>query len=244
MSQPGSASRASQRLLHRRCSRTCRRRCGSASCCCRRCCLPIVATEIPRYFVVPYQLFPLWPTANFELMLTLFSTDRRAADRAEAASHLQCSRCADRRASSAASRGCWSGPCSSSSTTCCWRRCACCSIRSSCSPRCADGAAAGSRRSGTMARLAGSKPSAATARTCCSPCCGSSRSSMRALRSHGGCRPSSPACCWPCRCRCGGATPRAANGCCGWACCKFPKSTRNPQCCGARGVMPNVRVTA
>jgi membrane glycosyltransferase len=33
-----------------------------------------LAAEIPRYFVTPYQLFPLWPTANFGLMLTLFST--------------------------------------------------------------------------------------------------------------------------------------------------------------------------
>jgi membrane glycosyltransferase len=27
---------------------------------------------IPTYFVKPYQLFPIWPTANFKLMLTLF----------------------------------------------------------------------------------------------------------------------------------------------------------------------------
>jgi len=32
-----------------------------------------LAAEIPRYFLTPYQLFPLWPTANFKLMLTLFS---------------------------------------------------------------------------------------------------------------------------------------------------------------------------
>ncbi len=31
-----------------------------------------LATQIPRYFVVPYQLFPLWPAADFKLMLTLF----------------------------------------------------------------------------------------------------------------------------------------------------------------------------
>jgi membrane glycosyltransferase len=28
--------------------------------------------EIPKYFFEPYQLFPLWPTANLKLMLTLF----------------------------------------------------------------------------------------------------------------------------------------------------------------------------
>jgi len=27
---------------------------------------------VPTYFVEPYQLFPIWPTANFKLMLTLF----------------------------------------------------------------------------------------------------------------------------------------------------------------------------
>ncbi|HWH84998.1 MAG TPA: glucans biosynthesis glucosyltransferase MdoH [Burkholderiaceae bacterium] len=27
---------------------------------------------VPTYFVRPYQLFPIWPTANFKLMLTLF----------------------------------------------------------------------------------------------------------------------------------------------------------------------------
>jgi len=27
---------------------------------------------VPTYFVKPYQLFPIWPTANFKLMLTLF----------------------------------------------------------------------------------------------------------------------------------------------------------------------------
>ncbi|MDP9044281.1 MAG: glucans biosynthesis glucosyltransferase MdoH, partial [Pseudomonadota bacterium] len=27
---------------------------------------------VPTYFVQPYQLFPIWPTANFKLMLTLF----------------------------------------------------------------------------------------------------------------------------------------------------------------------------
>ena len=28
--------------------------------------------EIPRYFLEPYQLFPIWPSAHWELMLTLF----------------------------------------------------------------------------------------------------------------------------------------------------------------------------
>ena len=28
--------------------------------------------EIPKYFLQPYQLFPVWPTANLKLMLTLF----------------------------------------------------------------------------------------------------------------------------------------------------------------------------
>ena len=27
---------------------------------------------VPTYFVEPYQIFPIWPTANFKLMLTLF----------------------------------------------------------------------------------------------------------------------------------------------------------------------------
>ncbi|MBC8055390.1 MAG: glucans biosynthesis glucosyltransferase MdoH, partial [Rhizobiales bacterium] len=27
---------------------------------------------VPKYFVEPYQMFPIWPTANFKLMLTLF----------------------------------------------------------------------------------------------------------------------------------------------------------------------------
>jgi membrane glycosyltransferase len=31
-----------------------------------------LATELPQYFVTPYQLFPLWPTADLQLMLTLF----------------------------------------------------------------------------------------------------------------------------------------------------------------------------
>ncbi len=30
------------------------------------------AHEVPKYFVEPYQLFPIWPTANLQLMLTLF----------------------------------------------------------------------------------------------------------------------------------------------------------------------------
>lgn len=30
------------------------------------------ANEVPRYFIEPYQLFPIWPTANVGLMLTLF----------------------------------------------------------------------------------------------------------------------------------------------------------------------------
>ncbi len=30
------------------------------------------AHEVPQYFVSPYQLFPLWPTADLKLMLTLF----------------------------------------------------------------------------------------------------------------------------------------------------------------------------
>ena len=29
--------------------------------------------EIPKYFLQPYQLFPVWPAANLKLMLTLFS---------------------------------------------------------------------------------------------------------------------------------------------------------------------------
>ncbi|HEY4068404.1 MAG TPA: glucans biosynthesis glucosyltransferase MdoH [Burkholderiaceae bacterium] len=28
--------------------------------------------EIPKYFIEPYQLFPIWPTVNLKLMLTLF----------------------------------------------------------------------------------------------------------------------------------------------------------------------------
>ncbi|MEP7299753.1 MAG: glucans biosynthesis glucosyltransferase MdoH, partial [Burkholderiales bacterium] len=28
--------------------------------------------EVPKYFIEPYQLFPIWPTANLKLMLTLF----------------------------------------------------------------------------------------------------------------------------------------------------------------------------
>lgn len=28
--------------------------------------------EVPKYFIEPYQLFPIWPTANLQLMLTLF----------------------------------------------------------------------------------------------------------------------------------------------------------------------------
>ncbi len=30
------------------------------------------ASEIPKYFFEPYQLFPVWPTVNLKLMLTLF----------------------------------------------------------------------------------------------------------------------------------------------------------------------------
>jgi len=30
------------------------------------------AHDVPKYFIEPYQLFPLWPTANLKLMLTLF----------------------------------------------------------------------------------------------------------------------------------------------------------------------------
>jgi membrane glycosyltransferase len=30
------------------------------------------AHEVPKYFIEPYQLFPIWPTANLQLMLTLF----------------------------------------------------------------------------------------------------------------------------------------------------------------------------
>ncbi len=30
------------------------------------------ASEIPQYFFAPYQLFPIWPSANLKLMLTLF----------------------------------------------------------------------------------------------------------------------------------------------------------------------------
>jgi membrane glycosyltransferase len=30
------------------------------------------SNEVPQYFVEPYQLFPIWPTANLKLMLTLF----------------------------------------------------------------------------------------------------------------------------------------------------------------------------
>ena len=30
------------------------------------------AHEVPKYFIEPYQLFPIWPTANLKLMLTLF----------------------------------------------------------------------------------------------------------------------------------------------------------------------------
>jgi membrane glycosyltransferase len=28
--------------------------------------------DVPKYFIEPYQLFPIWPTANLKLMLTLF----------------------------------------------------------------------------------------------------------------------------------------------------------------------------
>lgn len=28
--------------------------------------------DVPKYFIEPYQLFPIWPTANLQLMLTLF----------------------------------------------------------------------------------------------------------------------------------------------------------------------------
>ena len=37
----------------------------------------------PTYFLEPYQLFPIWPTANVALMLTLFGLTGRAAARAE-----------------------------------------------------------------------------------------------------------------------------------------------------------------
>jgi membrane glycosyltransferase len=30
------------------------------------------AHDVPKYFIEPYQLFPIWPTANVKLMLTLF----------------------------------------------------------------------------------------------------------------------------------------------------------------------------
>jgi hypothetical protein len=30
------------------------------------------AHDVPKYFVEPFQLFPIWPTANLKLMLTLF----------------------------------------------------------------------------------------------------------------------------------------------------------------------------
>jgi membrane glycosyltransferase len=30
------------------------------------------AHDVPKYFIEPYQLFPIWPTANLKLMLTLF----------------------------------------------------------------------------------------------------------------------------------------------------------------------------
>jgi membrane glycosyltransferase len=30
------------------------------------------AHHVPKYFIEPYQLFPIWPTANIKLMLTLF----------------------------------------------------------------------------------------------------------------------------------------------------------------------------
>jgi membrane glycosyltransferase len=30
------------------------------------------AHDVPKYFIEPYQLFPIWPTANLRLMLTLF----------------------------------------------------------------------------------------------------------------------------------------------------------------------------
>jgi membrane glycosyltransferase len=30
------------------------------------------SNQVPTYFVEPYQLFPIWPNANFKLMLTLF----------------------------------------------------------------------------------------------------------------------------------------------------------------------------
>ncbi len=39
----------------------------------------------PTYFIEPYQLFPIWPTANVGLMLTLFGLTARAAAGAQGA---------------------------------------------------------------------------------------------------------------------------------------------------------------
>ena len=41
------------------------------------------AHDIPIYFIEPYQMFPIWPSANLKLILTLVRTDRRAAAGAE-----------------------------------------------------------------------------------------------------------------------------------------------------------------
>ena len=82
----------------------------------------------PTYFIEPYQLFPIWPTAQLELMLTCSASPACCCSRPRCSSLLAIvvrgeARPLRRRARLLASASI------EFVHRCCWRRCACCSTR-------------------------------------------------------------------------------------------------------------------
>ena len=93
------------------------------------------AHDIPIYFIEPYQMFPIWPSANLKLILTLFGLTGVLLLAPKALSLLVILLRGGPGATAVSAACCSAARSSSSSTRCCWRRCGCCSTPSSSSPR-------------------------------------------------------------------------------------------------------------
>ena len=90
----------------------------------------------PTYFFEPYQLFPIWPTANLQADADPVRRSPRCC-----CSRPRCCRCVaivvrgEARRFGGTRRLLASAADRVRCTRCCWRRCGCCSTPSSCSPR-------------------------------------------------------------------------------------------------------------
>ena len=161
----------------------------------------------PTYFVEPYQLFPIWPTANLKLMLTLFGLTACAAARAEGAVACWRSSAAARRAASAARRGCC-GSALVEFAAFAAARAGAHAVPHPVRARRADRlearleVAAARRRVDRLAR--GRVRGTASHTVLALLWIAAIVVQQRQLR-RGGCRRSRSGCCWPCRCRCWGS---------------------------------------